>query len=150
LAWLVIAAASLSSIACATAQDDGIGIGGTTRPRDGGGDVIASPDSSNAPDSGSPATDSGRVTDSGSVYDTYVGYDTYVDDTYTDFDTYVPPPDDTGTPPPFDTGTGGGGPCLYCLGTCSDPVLDELCFIDCISAGATNCRMSGTVCTCIP
>jgi hypothetical protein len=146
---LVTAFAS-SMLACATAQDD---TEITVKPHDGGHDIGSSFDGgTDTATTTTPPTDSGRTSDSGSGFDTFVPPPT---DTGTYFDTYVPPPDDTGTafdtyvPPPTDTGT-GGYTCMYCSsGTCSDPVSDELCLIDCLSAGYLDCRMSGTVCTCI-
>jgi hypothetical protein len=143
----LIASFSLSSLACATAQDDEVV---PFKGHDAGRDGVVNPDGGGDDTYVTPGTDSGRVTDSGVVSDTYVP----PVDTGTYFDTYVPPPDDTGTafdtyvPPPTDTGTGGGAPCVDCTGTCADPSIDSACFLACLYAGYLNCDVSGTTCTC--
>ena len=136
--------------ACATASDDpGLEI----KHHDAGHDVGTPTPDAGLDTSVTTTTDSGRpATDSGSSADTYVA----PPDTGSYYDTYTPPPDDTGTgidtytPPPTDTGI-GGGTCIYCSsGSCPDPITEEFCFIDCISAGYSDCTMSGPTCTCIP
>ena len=141
---------------CATADDSDFDLpthtthDGGVQDSASGGDTTTSSDSTTHTDSGAPI-------DSGSSIDSRVGPDTSVAP-----DTYVPPPDttpidtgsgfpDLGVPDtaPVDTGTGGGSPCVYCEGTCTDEFIDEECFITCIGGGSLDCIVSGTTCTCL-